>query len=297
MPINDDSFKELLQYMEDGVYFVDPDRLITFWNTGAEKITGFTAAEVLGKHCSDNILIHTDKLGNSLCMTGCPLSAALENKCTQNAEIYLHHKEGYRVLVDVKVVPIKDTLGKVIGAVEIFRERSNDAMLFQELKRMAFFDALTEMGNRRHADTDLKARFAEMKRYESPFGVLFIDIDNFKNINDTFGHETGDKVLRMVAKTISKNIRSFDTVSRWGGEEFLVILEKIDKAELISIAEKIHMLVGRSMLLVDNRPIRVTISTGATMAEKGDNSKSLIARADKLMYKSKVDGKDRITSD
>ena len=101
----------------------------------------------------------------------------------------------------------------------------------------------------------------------------------------------------MVAKTISKNIRDFDTVSRWGGEEFLVILEKVDKAELTSIAEKIHMLVNRSMLLVDNRPLRVTISTGATMAEKGDNSKSLIARADKLMYKSKVDGKDRITSD
>ena len=297
MPINDASFKELLGYMEDGVYFVDSKRAITFWNKGAEKITGYTSAEVIGKHCSDNILIHTDEAGKYLCMGGCPLAAAIKNDCPQNASIYLHHKEGYRVPVVVKVVPLKDSLGDSIGAVEIFREKSNYGALLEELRKMAFFDTLTEMGNRRHADSALKSRFAEMDRYGTSFGLLFIDIDNFKNVNDKFGHETGDKILRMVAKTISKNIREFDSVSRWGGEEFIVILQKVKPEELKTIAEKIHMLVDRSMILVENRPLSVSVSIGATMAKKTDTPNSLITRADKLMYKSKLDGKDRVTSD
>lgn len=296
MHINDISYKELMENMDDGVYFVDSRREITFWNKAAEKITGYKAEEVIGKHCFDNILIHTDVSGTLLCQSACPLTEAIEKGCTQNAEtVYLHHRAGYRVPVSVKVIPFKDAFGAAVGAVEIFSEKSKDSILVEELRKMAFFDSLTEMGNRRHADTNLKSRFAEMKRYATTFGVLFVDIDNFKRINDTFGHETGDNVLRMVAKTIEKNIRELDTVSRWGGEEFLIILEKIRAAELPTVSKIIHTLIGRSMLLVNDKPLSVTVSIGATMATMADNPKSLIARADKLMYAGKLAGKDRVT--
>jgi diguanylate cyclase (GGDEF)-like protein/PAS domain S-box-containing protein len=297
MPISDLSFTKLMENLNDGIYFVDPSRVITYWNKSAEKISGFLSGEVVGKHCSDNILIHVDDSGKSLCNGKCPLHSSLEKGSIHHMDIYLKHKDGYRIPISVTSIPLADTLGDIIGAVEVFSEKTNSSDILTELKKMAFFDTLTEVGNRRHADAALKSCFAELDRYDTPFGLLFIDIDNFKHVNDTFGHETGDKILRMVAKTISKNIRGFDTVSRWGGEEFIAVLNKIKPEELRSIAEKIHMLIDRSMLLVDNRPLSVTVSIGATMAKKTDNPGFLITRADKLMYQSKLSGRDKVTSD
>jgi len=295
MPISDVSLRNLLDTIEDGVYFVDTGRAITYWNKGAELITGFTSAEVTGKHCSENILMHVNDSGEYLCLGKCPLQRSIEKDCTITEDIYLHHKEGYRVPINVKTIPFKDAAGKTIGAVEIFRERMAFPARIEELKRMAYFDVLTEVGNRRHAEYSLNSRLQEKIRYGIGFGLLFIDIDNFKKVNDLFGHENGDLVLKMVAKTISKNIRPFDNTSRWGGEEFLVLLVNITNSELALISEKLRMLVSTSMVLVENKPINITVSIGATLAIDKDTPRTLINRADKLMYKSKQNGKNCVT--
>lgn len=296
--LNEKFYKHLLDNLHDGVYFVDRNRMITYWNRGAERITGYSTHEVMGKCCKDNILMHVDEDGTRMCQTQCPLSLAMEDGQTREATAYLHHREGHRIPVLVRVNPIKDSCGTVIGAVEVFSDNSANLTSYQrvqELEKVAFVDPVTDVGNRRYTEINLEARFNEQRRYGWDFGVLFIDIDYFKNINDRYGHDVGDAVLRMVALTLAKNLRSFDFIGRWGGEEFLGIVVNIFGEQLHQVASKLRCLVESSSLTLEDQRVNVTVSIGAAMAEPEDSLESLIRRADKLMYQSKSEGRNRVT--
>ncbi len=129
------------------------------------------------------------------------------------------------------------------------------------------------------------------------FGILFIDIDNFKTVNDSYGHLTGDHVLKVVSTTLRRNIRTTDHIGRWGGEEFLVIVYGLNDKDLWLVAEKLRNLVDQSRCYVDGRKIGVTISMGVTRVREGDTANVLIQRVDQLLYKSKIDGRNRVTID
>lgn len=296
MPAKSELYSEILDNISDGVYFVDHERRITYWNKSAERITGFDSSEVVGKRCSDNILMHVDDEGTNLCGGLCPLAKSISEGAKCKKEIYLNHKNGHRLSIFVNVYPIKDSNGKITGAIEIFNETKlkNINEQIEELKSLALLDPLTGIGNRRHAEINLQSRLDELQRYDWPFGVLFIDIDRFKDVNDTYGHDIGDKILKMVAKTLQNSLRSFDFLGRWGGEEFVAIVMNIDKELLLSIADKCRILVEKSILHTEQDDIKVTVSIGATMAQIEDSIDILIKRADKLMYQCKVSGRNRV---
>ena len=299
LKLGNDFYKKLLDEFHDGVYFVDRERRIVYWNKGAERITGFTAGEVEGKKCSDNILLHVDGEGNSLCNGHCPLQFTIADGVSRHAEVYLHHKKGFRVPVSVRVSPIRDAGGMVIGAVEVFTDETPQVVLLERLtqfERLAYIDPLTEVANRRYTEIVLASRHEEMKRYGWLFGILFVDIDHFKLVNDRYGHARGDDVLRMVAKTLVHSVRSFDVVGRWGGEEFIAVITNVDLGETRTFAERIRTLVEHSSLPGDP-PVCVTVSVGATIAKESDSVEALVARADGLMYRSKQDGRNRVTVD
>jgi len=295
--LSDDRFyRELLDNLYDGVYFVDNDRRILYWNDAAAKMTGYSREDVEGRHCWDNILMHVDDKGVNLCKGQCPLENAIQGGKTMDGEMYFHHRDGHRVPVLVRVSPIRDRHGKVMGAVEVFSDNSPKIELTRKvhgLERMALLDSLTKLGNRRYGEMNLTGKLREFKRYGWPFGVLFIDIDNFKVVNDTYGHDVGDKVLRIVAATIINGLRASDMVSRWGGEEFVAFVANVDRENLLHVAEKIRTLVETSSIPVDDTNQHVTISIGATLAEKKDTAVTLIKRADSLMYRSKKEGRNR----
>lgn len=297
----DDAFyKHLLDNLSDGVYFVDRERRITYWNRGAERITGYGAHEVVGHYCWQNILQHVTGNGCQLCWGLCPLAATLRDGRQREAQVYLHHKDGYRVPVHVRVSPIRDASGAVVGAVETFSDSTAVAALEEEvvhLRQLALLDALTEVGNRRYLDIQLAARVEECRRYGWQAGVLMIDVDRFKAINDGLGHATGDAVLRMVARTLQHNIRACDVVGRWGGEEFLVLMRAPSAAELHALAERLRALVAQSTIEHDGQTVRVTISIGMTLARPDDTPAALLARVDELMYRAKQAGRDRVVTD
>jgi PAS domain S-box-containing protein len=219
MTLGDTFFKKLLDNLHDGVYFVDRERRITYWNKGAERISGFSAGEVVGTHCWDNTLLHVDGEGCQLCMGQCPLAATIEDGGAREADIFLRHRAGHRVPVSVRVSPIRDGEGRILGAVESFSENSaKNAALDRlvELQELALFDPVTGVGNRRYAEVRLRAALDAQLRYGWRFGVLFLDVDHFKEVNDTHGHDTGGRVLRMVAQTLGGTLRSVDEVGRWG---------------------------------------------------------------------------------
>lgn len=121
------------------------------------------------------------------------------------------------------------------------------------------------------------------------------DIDHFKAFNDRFGHDTGDRVLRMVAQTLASNVRSFDVVGRWGGEEFVVILEKVDLEELSRRTDVLRRLVGSSSLSAGDELLSVTISIGGAIARPGEDPSETLKRADGFLYRSKEAGRNRVT--
>lgn len=291
-------FQAVLDALPDGVYVTDRDRRIVYWNRTAERITGYAPSEVIGSRCSDELLVHVDGEGNRLCLTRCPLSATLEDGVTRDAHVYLRHKEGHRLPVRVRVASLVGADGRIRGAVEIFADNSAQLAFLQrleELQQLAYIDPVTGVGNRRFAEMTLQARLDELRRYGWNFAVLMIDIDHFKRVNDTYGHEVGDRVLALVAKTLSGSLRSFDFLGRWGGEEFVAVVPMQMETLLAPLAARCRALVERSALRVEGRPLTVTVSTGATMADAADTMTTLVGRADELMYRSKQAGRNRVT--
>jgi diguanylate cyclase (GGDEF)-like protein/PAS domain S-box-containing protein len=299
MDIEGGFYKSLLDNLYDGVYFLDNDRKITYWNRGAERLTGYEGHEVLDCYCRDDILMHVDETGARLCETNlCPAVKTLSDGQSREEDVFLHHKKGHRVPVSIRVAPILSPDGLVVGAVEVFSDNSSKVQTRQtieELRRIALLDPLTEVGNRRYAELNLKFRLAELERYSRPFGILFIDIDNFKGINDRYGHDSGDDVLKMTAKTLQNSLRAFDLVCRWGGEEFLAIIINVDSDGLNIVGEKLRSMVEQSSITSNSHFIQATISIGATIAKENESSEELVRRADQLMYRSKTTGRNRVT--
>jgi diguanylate cyclase (GGDEF)-like protein len=298
MAPNDDLFKKVLDDIPDGVYLVDRERAITYWNKGAEAITGFRNQQVVGNWCGNGLLVHVDAAGRPLCGDGCPLSATIEDGQPREIEAFLHHERGHRVSVRIRANPIRDEAGEIIGAVEIFdenRDRVADRERLAELERMALLDPLTQLGNRAYAEMQLNASLAEHDRYGTPFGLLFFDVDQFKRVNDQSGHPAGDQVLRMVARTAANSLRPFDVLSRWGGDEFVAVIARVDPLQLTRVAEKVRALIAVSRLDLPDKRLEVTVSIGAAVGRANDTPSTLVARADRLMYASKQAGGDRVT--
>ena len=299
MTISEDIYKTVLDNLHEGVYVVDQDRRITYWNRGAERISGYPSEMVIGKPCSENILIHIGDDGQPLCDRDCPLTDAMRSGQTRFAEVYLHHADGHRVPIFVRVTPLFDELGNVVGAAEVFSDNTSMVAALNkvnDLEKTVALDALTGVGSRLYTEMQLHSTLNQLKRYQLPFGVLFLDIDRFKKVNDVYGHDVGDEVLKMVANTLKHNVRSSDYVGRWGGEEFIIILVNIEELHLYQIAEKLRLLVGASHYTLGQTNIRVTVSIGGALAATSDSVESLLKRADRLLYQSKAAGRNRVTA-
>jgi diguanylate cyclase (GGDEF)-like protein/PAS domain S-box-containing protein len=298
MNLDKESYFRIIDGLHDGLYFVDTNRIITYWNKAAERISGFAAAEVVGKSCADKILTHVDDAGTCLCLGLCPLAATIVDGLDREAQVFLHHKDGHRVPVLVRVSLLKDPHGKVIGGIELFTDISNiqaNDMRVKELEKLALLDNLTQLANRNYIERELRGRFEEHRRMRIPFGILFIDIDHFKRVNDTYGHDVGDEVLRFVARTFTANSRPFDLYGRWGGEEFLAIIRNISGDDLELLGNRLRILIEQAYILHKGEKLQITVSIGATSVTGDDSTESLIKRADDLLYESKRLGRNRLS--
>ena len=298
--MGEEFYRFLLDNLSDGVYLVDRQRRIVYWNRGAERLTGYSAAEVVGRQCAAGLLCHVDEDGHLLCPADtCPAEDVMRQGRPLQRRVFLHHRDGHRVPVNTRIAPLHGASGQVTGALEIFSDDSAALAAAEHIRRLeeaSLLDPLTGVGNRRFGGLELANHLGRLQRYGWPFGVIFLDVDHFKQINDEHGHETGDAVLSMVARTVSRAVRSFDVVCRWGGEEFLIVLANLEARGLVVRAEQIRRLVEQSALV---RPavVGVTASLGATMARRDDTPDSLVARADGLMYAAKRAGRNRVASD
>ena len=166
----------------------------------------------------------------------------------------------------------------------------------RKIKELLTLDDLTGVANRRYLELYLKNMKEEVEKFDSSFGILFFDIDHFKNINDVYGHSVGDEILKLISHTINSNIRAKDLFGRWGGEEFIAVIKTDSILELEIIAKKLKILVSNAYYeLEDSKRVSVTISIGGTMFQKSEEIAMLIYRADANMYLSKEKGRNLVT--
>ncbi|WP_456381620.1 GGDEF domain-containing protein [Hydrogenimonas sp.] len=164
----------------------------------------------------------------------------------------------------------------------------------EELQKQSNIDSLTKLFNRKALEIDGRELFRHSKERNLNIVVLMIDVDDFKKINDTFGHIAGDKVLILLAKLFKSSIREYDKAYRYGGEEFLIIFNRAQKENAVKVAERIMKAVRNNKLIYKNQVIRITLSMGLTEHQKGDTLESMIERADAAVYQAKQEGKNRL---
>ncbi len=170
-----------------------------------------------------------------------------------------------------------------------------NARLHRMVERQALVDGLTGLANRRQADEALAGELARTERLGGPVGLILADVDDFKAVNDRFGHPTGDVVLRDLADALRENVREIDTAARWGGEEFAVILPGTDLEGAAQVAERIRAaLAEREILSVDGAPLHVTASFGVATSTATTTVQQLVEAADESLYRAKRAGKDRV---
>ena len=293
-------YSSLLESISDGVYVLDLERKIAFWNKPMKRITGYTESEVVGEYCDNGVLMCLDDVGVRLCQELCPATYVVKKGGLLESDLMLRHKTGYQVPVNVKIQPLRDNLNHVIGALAVIKDRSEGAKIMEEvaeLRNLALIDPLVEVGNRRFVEMNIAARFEELHRYSWNFGVFYLDIDSFKKINDSYGHDTGDRVLQIVSRTLQNATRVFDVIGRMGGDEFIVLLTNVDNGRLKQIATRLSGLLARLYVNTEKAKVKVSVSAGATIASDADSWDTLFKRVDGLMYSAKKDGGNKLLID
>ncbi len=296
MDLESIGLERLIDQIGAGVYITDRDRKILRWSAGAERISGYSAEQVVGLHCHHGPLQHVDSEGKRLCTGTCPLAHTMTDGQQRDATVFLQHADGHRIAVKVSTGPIRDASGEVVGGVEVFQDHTSCHRLsdmVDELERAALLDPLTELPNRRFIDQELEVKLEEERRYGWPFAVALVDVDHFKAVNDTHGHDVGDAVLQTVSRTLRGASRGPDIVGRWGGEEFLILLTNIHGEGAVGAVERMRAMVGASVT-PGEPPVRVTVSIGVAQHRAGEPLSDLIKRADERLYAAKEGGRDRV---
>ncbi len=236
----------------------------------------------------------------------CPIHQVLQTSKPLSMELKVRHRdshqfsEGKWVTVEVQAVPLLDEKGQLQGVAEIFRDierTGHHTHEYRELKLAASRDALTSVANRGELETQLAIMLKDFadRSAPDPFSVIFLDVDHFKSINDTFGHTAGDQVLVDVAKLLQHDTYSGEVVGRYGGEEFVILCPATDLENAIKRAERLRIaLCGSDVGNLPNR--KVSASFGVTTVEPGDSIESVLRRADKALYQSKENGRNRTSA-
>jgi diguanylate cyclase (GGDEF)-like protein/PAS domain S-box-containing protein len=295
-PFGPHFFKRLLDNLYDGIYFVDVERRILFWNKGAERISGFRSDEVVGRFCYGHLYDFREGQSCQECRERCPIMRAIGHGESINDRVYLRHKDGRRIAVDIHVMPIRSESGEIQGGVEVFRDASAAValeMAYGRLRDLAEKDPLTDLANRRNIDTFLLAQLDLLGRTGIGFSVIMADLDHFKRVNDTWGHEMGDTALVSFSDRLRCLCRPTDVVGRIGGEEFLVVLPGTGLPEAIEVAERMRLVTPEATPQgLDG--FLLSASFGVAEAQPHDTPASLLRRVDAALYRAKNQGRHRV---
>ncbi len=279
-----DHLAEIVENAQDAIIGEDLKGNIVTWNKGAEMLFGFTAAEIVGRNV--RILLPAgirDDIDEVI-------AKIRLGEIVKPSETERITREGRRITVIISRSPIKNHLGTLVGLSAVAHDLTDMKQLQAKLQVMAFHDALTGLPNRLVLHDRLAEMLTRMRRGSERVAVLFIDLDNFKSINDSLGHSVGDMVLKEVAERLRRCSREGDLVARLGGDEFVVLLEGLKRSTDAAVfADRIRNDLGRS-IAIEGNSLPITCSVAP---EDGSDTEKLIGHADTALYVAKERGRDQ----
>lgn len=292
------SFLYLLESLYDGFCIVDADLQFTVWNHGIHKLTGLPAREMTGESWAGKLLNLVDSEKKPLAERDCPVHQVLFTNTLRCGNYKLEHRRSGKWRdVEVQSIPLIGEDNRLQGIAQIYRDVSQvkgNAGQYQELQMAARRDPLTGVGNRGELEAKLGRLFVvRNERKDAPdFSVIFLDLDHFKAINDTHGHAVGDRVLTDLARLVSDELYSGETVCRYGGEEFVILCPDTSLENAIERAERLRRALSETRL---GKPanVHVTASFGVAQVERGDTLEKLLHRADQALYDAKRGGRNQ----
>ncbi|MGM0607012.1 MAG: sensor domain-containing diguanylate cyclase [Candidatus Muiribacteriota bacterium] len=240
-------YKKILDNLYDGVYFVNTEREITYWNNGAERITGYSKDEVLNTKCQDNILNHINCEGENLCTFKCPLHFTLKDGNFREAELFLSHKSGSRIPVKVRISPIFNEQNEITGAVEIFSDNSSALAAYEmveKLRELAFVDEVTGLPNKKYMEMKIENLLSETEFHGIKFGVIGLTLENYEYLVRESGRHKADNILKIIAKTLKAVVAPYHILGTFDKSNFIVIIPNVNQKEFEEFKKRIKIIVN-----------------------------------------------------
>ncbi len=288
---SDDKFKTLIEQSLEGVIIVQ-GVIIKFVNPTLLKFLGYNENEILNNEVFKFLYPESREL-----LSECFKKMQQNEVISTPIELHMMQKNNEEIYMEAILTPIEyEGQSSVIMTVRDITDRK---IYESELKRLIITDDLTGLYNQRFFLSEVIKEIERAKRHKRKLSLLFIDIDDFKRFNDSYGHWEGDFVLKKFAELIKKNVRDIDVTFRYGGEEFVILLPETSYKEAIEVAERIRAAVGKHVFhtySLDGIPTEVskTVSIGVTELKEDDNMESFLKRADNAMFQAKMSGKNKV---
>jgi diguanylate cyclase (GGDEF)-like protein/PAS domain S-box-containing protein len=282
-----------LNSIGDAVLSTDLAGYVTYLNAAAERMTGWTRQDAAGRLLAEVFHIVD---GDTREPVANPLALAVQENRTVGLtpNCVLIRRDGHEAAIEDSAAPIHDRRGRVTGAVIVFHDVSVTRAMSLQMSHLAHHDALTDLPNRLLLNDRLAQAIELGRRHRRPLAVLFMDLDRFKHINDSLGHVLGDQLLRSVAERLTLCVRSSDTVSRQGGDEFVLVLTEMDQASHATISAKKVLDAVAEPHHIAGRELHLTASIGVSVyPDDGRDAETLMKNADLAMYHAKEHGRGR----
>jgi diguanylate cyclase (GGDEF)-like protein/PAS domain S-box-containing protein len=285
---------KLLENMHDAVVFVDAGMRIVEWNRGAERLTGIATASVVHRLWVPTVLNMQNEKGEWLAEQDCPVRCAIQSQVQSLRRLTISGRGGRPVSVDSHAIPVTGADGTTLGAILLIHDASPEASLeerCQSLYEKATKDPLTQVANRAEFDRVHGMFIHTHREHHVTCSLMICDLDNFKRVNDTYGHQAGDEVIQTLASVLKSACRPGDLVARYGGEEFVMLYADCDNATAARRAEH-----ARKALSQARQPglgeRSVTASFGVTEVQPGDTAETMLRRADRALLMAKEKGRN-----
>ena len=284
----------LLDHMHDAVVFVDAARRISQWNHGAERLTGIAASSVCHRSWSPTLLNMQNEKGDWVADEDCPVACALHSRVQSLRRLTIAGRGGRPVSVDAHAIPVVAAHGNTVGAVLLMHDASPETSLeerCESLHAKATRDPLTQVANRAELDRVHEMFVAAHRERKVSCSLIMCDLDHFKRVNDTYGHQAGDEVIKSLAALLKDSCRAGDLVARYGGEEFVVLCADCDNATAARRAEAVRRKLAETPQEKLNG-FTVTASFGVTEIQPGDTAETMLRRADRALLLAKQRGRN-----